>query len=245
MDRLHELQQIDTAIAELQAELRALDDGSALRERLAREEEELTQRRAAYRDDHAVQSKKEGELAKAEEKRQALWGKAYGGTIANPKELETLDREIESLGRTKDRLENELLELFDKVDAQNQAVKEQERTVETLKSELAETVQSFERERARLTGEIGALKAEREGVTALIAPQSVQVYERIRDRCANLGVAVIEGRMCTACRVNLPVVQIARLTIGSDFEKCESCARLLWIEREPDTDADDSASPAD
>jgi len=245
MDRLHELQEIDTAIGELQGELRRLDDGSALRERLAGAREELERRRSVHQDNHAVQSKKEAELEKADEKRKALMGKAYGGTISNPKELETLEKEIASLGRTKDRLETELLALFDTVDRENRSVQEQDALVASLERELAETVATFERERERLNSEIASLQKERAEVSGSVQPSSLQTYERLRGRAGNLAVAVIDGRVCTACRVNLPIVQIARLTQGTEFEKCESCMRLLWIESEPDTDADDSASPVE
>lgn len=245
MDRLHELQEIDTAIAELQGDLRRLDDGTALRERLAAAREELGRRHSVHHDNHAVYSKKEAELEKADEKRKALMCKAYGGTISNPKELETLEKEIASLGRTKDRLETELLALFDTVDRENQAVKEQEALVASLEGQLAETLATFERERERLSGEITNLQQQRAGVSGSVEPASLQTYERLRERPGNLGVAVIDGRMCTVCRVNLPIVQIARLRQGTDFEKCESCMRLLWIASEPNTDADDSAGAAD
>jgi len=245
MDRLHELQEIDSAIGELQRELRGLDDGSGLRARLEGEREELARRRSAHHDNHTVQSKKEAELEKADEKRKALMSKAYGGTISNPKELETLEKEIASLGRTKDRLETELLALFDTVDRENQSVKEQEALVGSLERELAETVATFEGERERLNGEIAGLQQERAEVSGSVQPASLQTYERLRERAGHLAVSVIEGRVCTACRVNLPIVQIARLTQGTEFEKCESCMRLLWIASEPDTDADDSASAAD
>ncbi|MGQ9732733.1 MAG: zinc ribbon domain-containing protein [Candidatus Zipacnadales bacterium] len=172
-------------------------------------------------------------------------GKAYGGTIANPKELETLEKEIESLERIKDRLENELLELFDKVDAQKRAVEEQEAIVESLRSTLAETEATFARETARLTAEITRLNEERTQISNCVAAESLQIYERIRERAANVAVAVVQGRTCSACHVNLPIVRINRLQTGSDFEKCESCMRLLWIANEAEADVEDSSSTAD
>jgi predicted nucleic acid-binding Zn-ribbon protein len=242
MDRLHELQEIDTAIGELQRELRGLDDGTALRTRLAEAETELAARKTVLHDNSAVQSKKEAELEKADEKRKALMAKAYGGTIANPKELETLEKEIASLGRTKDRIENELLELFDAVDAAGRAATDQQALTASLKTELDRTVATFEGERTRLTGEIAGLSQERAGVAETVQPASLQTYDRLRERLANLAVAVTDGHICTACRMNIPIVRIKHLIEGRDFERCESCLRLLWIECEPDdTDADDSA----
>jgi len=246
MDRLHELQEIDTAIAELRRDLHGLDDGTALRGRLAEAEAELQSRQSTLHDGSALQGKREAELEKADDKRKALMAKAYGGTIANPKELETLEKEIASLGRTKDRIETELLDIFDTVDAASQAVQEQAALVAALKSDLAGTVATYESERARLERGIAELNEERVGVAATVGAASLQTYDRLRERLANLAVAVTDGHICTACRMNIPIVRIKHLIEGSDFEKCESCLRLLWIERDPDdTDADDTPRAAE
>jgi predicted nucleic acid-binding Zn-ribbon protein len=245
MDGLHALQQIDSAIGELRADMRALDDGSVLRQELAAAQEELEARRASHREDHGTQGKREAELEKADQKRKELMGKAYGGTISNPKELETLEKEIASIGRTRDRLENELLALFDAVDARSRAVQEQEQLAASLTERLNQTVETHDRETARLTGEIADLQAERAQVAAAVGTDNLELYERIRDKCANVGVSVIIGNTCSACNVGLPVVQVARLIRNQDLERCESCRRLLWIEREPDTDTDDPESAAE
>ncbi|MBM3147618.1 MAG: hypothetical protein FJ000_06950, partial [Actinobacteria bacterium] len=206
----------------------------------------LQTRQTTLHDGGAIQGKKEAELEKAEDKRKALMAKAYGGTIANPKELETLEKEIASLGRTKDRIETELLELFDIVDGASRAVQEHEGLVAGLKSELARTVETYESERARLNGEIEGLAGERAELAGAVGAASLQTYDRLRERLGNLAVAVTDGHICTACRMNIPIVRIKHLIEGSDFEKCESCLRLLWIERDPDdTDAEDSAGAAE
>jgi predicted nucleic acid-binding Zn-ribbon protein len=229
MDGLWELQQIDSAIAELDADLQALDDGSQLREQLAEAEAELGRRQGLHSDDAAAQSKLEAELEKAETKRKQIMDKAYGGTISNPKELETLEQEIESLGRTKDRYENQLLELFDKVDREQESVDAQDGVVKGLRARLEETVATHASETERLSDEIARLRAERATAEAAVDASSLAKYERVRERAANMGVAAVEGGMCAGCRVTLPVVQVNALVRSAELQQCESCSRLLWI----------------
>jgi len=229
MDALLELQQIDTAIAELEGDLAALDDGSALRAQLAEAEEELRRRHGTHNENYGTQQKKEADLEKTDQKLKKLMDKAYGGVVSNPKELETLEQEIAAVTRAKDRLENELLELFDVVDGQNRATEDQERLVADLRARLDATVRTYESERERLTGQIAGLREDRDKVQEPVDPASLRKYEHIRERCTNLAVVAIEDRMCSGCRVGLPIVQIRRVSEGSELEQCENCFRLLWI----------------
>ncbi len=229
MNALHELQQLDSAIAELEADLAGLDDGSELRDRLAEAEAELDLKKGTHNENYAAQKKKEADLEKTDGKLKRVMDKAYGGVVANPKELETLEQEIEVLNRAKDRLENELLELYDVVDEQNRAAESQEALLARLGAQLQETVGTYETERERITQQIATLRDERAKVQESVEPESLQKYERIRERCGNLAVVAIEDKVCTGCRVSLPVVLIRRLSEGSALEQCENCLRLLWI----------------
>ncbi len=229
MDALFELQQIDSAIAELEGDLAGLDDGSGLRTQLAEAEEELRRRQGTHNENYGTQQKKEADLEKTDQKLKQLMDKAYGGVVSNPKELETLEQEIAAVTRAKDRLENELLELFDVVDEQNRATQGQEELVADLRGQLDETVRTYETERERITAQIATLQGDRAKLHEVIEPDSLRKYEHIRERCANLAVVAIEDKMCSGCRVGLPIVQIRRVSEGSGLEQCENCLRLLWI----------------
>ncbi len=229
MNALRELQQIDSAIAELEADLAALDDGSELRAKLGEAEEELSRRQDTRDDQYGTQQKKEADLEKADQKLKQLMDKAYGGVVSNPKELETLEQEIAAMTRMKDRLENELLELFDVVDEQVQASRTQERLAADLRSQLDKTVGTYESERARLTEQIASLRGERAEIEGTVEPASLRKYEHIRERCGNLAVVSVEDNMCSGCRVGLAVVQIRRVLEGPELAQCENCRRLLWI----------------
>jgi len=234
MNQLYELQQVDTAIAELEADLKALDDGSGLRADLQAAEAELVRLQAACQDDLANQQRREAELEKTEQKRKKLMDKAYGGTIGNPKELETLEKEIEALSRQKDRIETDLLGIFDQVDGAKQAAEAQGRTVQALKQRLEETVATYEAERARLTDQVAGLREERSTRQAPLDPDLLRRYGLLRERCAGVAVVAVESGTCSGCRIGLPVVQLARLRRGRELLQCESCLRLLWIETDED-----------
>ncbi|HJN15444.1 MAG TPA: hypothetical protein QGH10_08145 [Armatimonadota bacterium] len=232
LQRLWELQKIDSAIGELETDLRSLDDGSDLRAQLASAELESAARTSRLNEDAAAQSTLEAELEKTELKRSEAMAKAYGGTVSNPKELETLEQGIEALGRQMDRVENELLPLFDKVDEEQTAVEAQEAEIARLRRGLEQTVSTHENESARLSDQIGALRTERNGAIEGLDSGSLSKYERILKKAGNVAVAAVQGGMCAACRVTLPTVQITRLQQGTELQQCESCLRILWISGE-------------
>jgi len=234
MNQLYELQQIDSAIAELEADLKALDDGSELRVQLAAAEEEQARRKATYAGSLGEQKKREADLAKAEQKRKQLMDRAYGGTIVNPKELETLEKEIESLSRMKDRIETELLELFDQVDEEKRLAEEQEKAVDELRTRLSDTVTTYASERARLTDEVAKLRVERGTAQQPLDEEILRKYEYLRGRCANVAVVAVEGGTCSGCRIGLPLVQANRLARNPELQQCENCLRLLWMAIEED-----------
>jgi len=234
MNQLYELQQIDSAIAELEADLKALDDGSGLRVQLAAAEEEQARRKATYAGSLGEQKKREADLTKAEQKRKQLMDKAYGGTIANPKELETLGKEIESLSRMKDRIETELLELFDQVDEEKRLAEEREKVVGELRTRLSDTVATYESERARLTDEVAKLRVERGAAQEPLADEILRKYEYLRGRCAHVAVVAVQDGTCTGCRIGLPLVQVNRLARNPELQQCEHCLRLLWMAIEED-----------
>jgi uncharacterized protein len=229
MGRLYELQQIDSAIFELEADLKALDDGSGLRAELAAAQQELAQRKARHAEDAAAQVKREAELEKTELKRKRLMDKAYAGTISNPKELETLEKEIESLSRQKDRIETDLLALFDQVDDEKRLFDEEEALVASLETRLQETLATYASERERIGRRISELEQERAALKPTIDAEVLRKYDYLRERCGKLAVVAVEKGACSGCRVMLPVVQAARLARSPELQQCESCLRLLWV----------------
>jgi predicted nucleic acid-binding Zn-ribbon protein len=229
MERLYRLQKVDTALAELRRDLEALSDGT--RERAALEEAtaELKSRQdrlAAHESEHRG---KDLDLGTTEAKRAKCIANAYGGVVSNPKELENLEMEIEALGRTKDRLEEEIIELLDQIDEDTAAAQQQE----ALAAECRETASSveahYESESARVSGLIAQLEAEREQTVPQIEDRLLKRYDDLRAKNANLAVSEVMEGVCTGCNMKVPSVKVKRIADTGGEVFCDNCRRFLYL----------------
>jgi predicted nucleic acid-binding Zn-ribbon protein len=235
MERLYKLQKVDSAIAELRGDLEALSDGTPEREALDAATAELESRRGALTRHESQHRSKDLDLGTTEAKRAECMTKAYGGVVSNPKELANLELEIEALGRTNDRLEEEIIELLDQIDEDTAAVEEQEKLAAECQEAHTRVTEHFRSESARLGELIRGLDAKREQAVPEIEDRLLRKYDELRAKNANLAVSeVIEG-VCTGCNVLVPSVKVKRLTDTGGEAFCDNCRRYLYLLTETDT----------
>lgn len=229
LEKLYELQQIDTGIASREKALRELDDGSASAGKLAAAKKALASRREGIGGLEATMRDKELRLRGAEEEQEARSKQAYGGTIGDPKQLGALQKKIEELGRLKDALEEEVLGLMEEIEGGEAAAAEQEAAVGKLERRTADLKARHTRETARLQEELAGLSGEREGVQSGIDAPLLKQYESIAGKTAGLAVAAVREGSCGGCRVSLPSTYGPKLKNRSELVRCESCRRILYL----------------
>ncbi len=227
LTRLHELQEIDSAIDERRTLLAEVDDGTDLletletaREKLEELEEELHQMRSRQR-------KLELDLEGIEDEKQEKTDRAYGGMVSDPKELAALEKKIQELGRNAERHEDMILELLEEIDDLEGRVAEQSQKVERLQSEHEAVVSNYEETTATTTDEIAELEAARAEIAAELPGSLVKSYEQLRERHGGIAVAVLRGTTCAVCNVAVPSSLRARVEEGNGVVRCESCRRIL------------------
>jgi hypothetical protein len=183
--------------------------------------------------DEATARDRELELKSAEDKQKQFKKRAYGGQVTNQRELQGLEMEIAALGRTKDRLDTVILELYEAMERKAAAVKEQEDLLARLRAELEQVRSTYQAERQRLEGELARLQGEREGLASQIQPRLLKRYDDIRARAGNLGIVALADGVCTGCNVAMPRLILERIKKLGGEEFCESCKRYLYLPGEP------------
>ena len=235
LDLLYDLQQLDTRIDYASRELRGLDDGSAKRAELAAAEQELSELEEALHKRNSEQLDKELQLESTEAERADKWGKAYGGTISDSKELASLERKIEELQRRKSKLEDELLDIYDDIESRTSEVDTQSAGVATLRAELDEILATFEHRSTELRGVIAEARGMREEIVGGLEPNLLADYEAIRERVGGLAVATAQGQLCSGCRVSMSLMIYESVQAGKQVVRCEGCRRILHPGRETGT----------
>ncbi len=155
----------------------------------------------------------------------------YGGTVSNRRELEALQAELGALRRRQRKLEDEdlnIMELLEPIDAQLEKLRTQH-------AERSEVLGRFQQQLTVAEAEIDASIAEVESERAVAAEglpsELVTEYESLRRAPGGMGVARLDGAMCTGCNLTLSSVEVNRIRkqAAGTVAHCEECGRLLVV----------------
>ncbi len=227
--QLYSLQELDLVLDRLESEAEKAEQGLSedlgmdrVQNALREEDERLL----------LVQTQHSQQQIEAETHRERsarLDEQLYGGNVANPRDLESLEREASHARELLEQYDTELLNL-------SVAAEEAKTKRDSLERELTEINSAWEQRQAELKSEINRCKEEKQAVgdqraklVATLDPISVQRYEGLRKAKNGLAVARVERGLCQACRMALPTQQQQRVRNGRQTVLCSSCGRILYL----------------
>src|SRR5205823_2503539 len=178
-DKLLTLQEIDSAIDRLAVRRRALEGGDALA--ALRGEADVAERafgelrlqldamnRDQLRYEHEIDSISQKIVA--EEKR------LFDGSIANAKELESIQHEVDNLKRRRSDREDELLALLEQREVLEARAAEAESATTVRRTSADEGAAAAADELRHVEAELGERTAEREALVPQLDPEVVELY---------------------------------------------------------------------
>lgn len=229
---LLDLQERDLAVARLSKQLDEMPEKRAIlaaRAKLAdiRKLKERTD--AVVHHFEAAAKVMEDTITGVKTKMEAEQAKLVSGEIANPKELQAVSRELDSLRRRVEQLESEeLTELQKREDGLAQAAKIGAALTAGAKAE-AELTERFKARGSDILSHIESEKKARAALAAMLPAEVLQRYEGLRSRFQGTAVGQLVDGMCTACRVSLPSTKVQALLEGPDVTGCPNCGRILIV----------------
>lgn len=222
------LQSIDDEIASANA---AIADAEA---RIARDaavedaQSDLDAARASLRETQREQKRLEAEIARLNERIVPEEKRLYSGSVKSPKELSSIQHEVEHLKEQRTAFETELLAILERIDANEQQVRDQEKV-------LAGETARWDADKAELTARLAQLRRQVEAASTRraeqadrVVAQSLQLYEVVRKK-KGLAVARVQGQACGACRIGLPEAVRKRAMSPVMLSQCPSCDRILYV----------------
>jgi uncharacterized protein len=232
LDRILELQELDLATDRLEARRKELESGEdlrAARERMNATEERVGELRLALDSVAQEQKRLETEVRSLDSKIAAEERRLYDGSVANPKELESIQHEIEALRRRKSIIEDQVL-------IQMERREEMETRLPGLEAELAEARDRLTEiggsEAAELES-IGRALAERTAERAALLPQIdeelLELYEDLRAQKRGVGAAALEDGVCQGCHQKLSPLELESIKRSEGIRRCAYCRRILVL----------------
>lgn len=223
---LFQLEQLDSDLEQREAELRDARKRLAANPQLATAEARLDALRKQEQVASAEQRRLETDLTDVESKVKRDQTRMYSGQIVDPRELASLERELEHYGQQRNDLEERCLESMEQVEDLQAQVADASRQVAELRDRWESGRPELTRQIDQLTDRLTAIRADRERIAGSIDPRSLDQYGRLR-RSLGHAVSHISGGVCQWCRVAIPPkdVQHAR---GDVPATCSNCGRILY-----------------
>jgi predicted nucleic acid-binding Zn-ribbon protein len=225
---LYRLQQVDSQIDHAQSRLRAiretLENDAELRAASSESDAAQNKLKAA---EHLLQQS-EQEVEKQRLKLQQTEASLYGGLVHNPKELQDLQKDVVSLKRHLETLEEREFQLMEEVES---AEKEFEHTKAGLTLIIASRGDQFHAltdESDVINKDLERLSAERIAVISDLAAQALRDYDQLRKQRRGLAVTTVTDSACAACGTTLTPSQQQSARSTSQLFHCPSCGRILY-----------------
>jgi predicted nucleic acid-binding Zn-ribbon protein len=232
MDRLLELQDLDTRIARMEQRRGELESGEDLSAaHRAREEAEsvLGELRLALDEVDRSSRRLEQEIESFSAKTAAEQKRMYDGSIANLKELEALQHEIASLKERRSRAEDDLLEQMERREELDTRATAAAQQVETARAHADRVGADATRELDGIGGQLVDLAGQRTALEPEIDEELLELYDDLRRQKHGVGAAALVDGVCQACHEALSAMEIERLKRTEDVPRCEYCRRILVL----------------
>jgi uncharacterized protein len=230
LDRILELQELDSAIDRLdhrREQLEAGEELSALRKEMEEADARLGEIRLAS-DAVASDSRRlELEIESMNAKLDAEQKRMYDGSIANSKELEALQHEIASLKERRARAEDDLLEQMVRREDLDARAAEAEKDATAARARVEEVGGDAVKELDQIGAELVARQSEREALVPAFDEELLELYDELRESKHGIGAAAIVDGVCQACHEKLSAVELDRLKRTEGVKRCEYCRRIV------------------
>jgi uncharacterized protein len=151
----------------------------------------------------------------------------YSGKVRNPKELQEMQQEIQSLKNRTRELEDVLLETMLNVENAETTLSEKQADLQQLTTQSENDHQHLIDEQKKLHSDIKLFQQKRDGVLPQITPDSLKIYNNLRPRKNNQPIALLVNGSCSVCRVEQDMAVISEVRKGQKLIPCASCGRLL------------------
>ncbi|HEV2474554.1 MAG TPA: C4-type zinc ribbon domain-containing protein [Chthonomonadales bacterium] len=226
---LYALQQLDSALDLLKRQYAALDAGRAEEAALKQQTNRFQESADSLNATTAALHDAELELKTVETKRAEEEKKLYGGTVRAAKELQSIQDEIQMLGRQRGKLDEHILELMEKLESSRQAEAAARREKEIAETALEKKRAEHKRDSEAIAAKARTLAAERKQAAALVAADLMKRYESLKPARNGLAiVALVDGNACGGCKLAIPASVVARVQDGRTVELCQNCGRILF-----------------
>jgi uncharacterized protein len=151
----------------------------------------------------------------------------YSGSVKNPKEMQEMQVEIDSLKRRHQELEDRTLEMMVSLEEAETTFQDAQTALDQVEAEWRAQNKALVDEQERLQTQIQDAQAKRKTALTNVKPESLKTYDTMKGKKANQPVALLQGRSCAACGIEQTLAIETEVRRGQSLATCLNCGRIL------------------
>ena len=177
----------------------------------------------------AEQKKADRDVESVRTRRERDQGLVDSGSVSNPKDLERMLHELESLTRRISDLEDVEIEVMERLEAAQTARSEAEAKLNDIVVEIADVEVKRDKRSAEIKAEGAEVTRERAQTADGMPTDLMDLYVKLRVQKGGVGAAELRARQCGGCRLTLDASILATMREAPTDEvlRCEECGRIL------------------
>ena len=145
------------------------------------------------------------------------------------REVTALQHELESLARRQSDLEDQELELMERLETAENALRTAQEGLDKARADRERAEQQRDDALADIADSTARHEAARAGVAGGVPAPLLSLYDRIRAQTGTTGAALLKSRQCQGCRIELFGKELAAVRNAAPDEviRCDNCGRVL------------------
>ncbi len=228
---LFQVQQLDLDLDRLTAEQQAITGAMQGSDRLRTLRTEYDTAQQQWRAGQQTQKEVEWTLEDLSQRLQQQERRLYNGTMSNPKELQTLQQEVQRLRGQKTHQEDVVLEVIETTETLQETVGRKQQALQQGENEWQQELNTLLARNEQLEGKRKELQEKRRRLTGGLNETILQRYESLRRTRQGKAVAKVEQNSCQWCRVILTPSELQHVRISAELQTCTNCGRILYYDR--------------
>jgi hypothetical protein len=177
----------------------------------------------------AEQKRADADVEQVKTRRTRDQGMIEAGQVKDPKALERMLGELESLHRRITSLEDTELEVMERLETAQASLDQRSADLAAMDGEESELRGAFEQKAGDLQTELEAVRSERITTASGMPDDLMALYEKLRAQKGGVGAAALRRRECEGCRLTLNASDLGIIAKKPSDEvvRCEECDRIL------------------
>src|SRR5579863_9979420 len=228
---LYQLQQIDLELERLTTEQQTLSNSLQGDSKVQKARAEHSSVQQQLHTSQQAQKEAEWTLEDLSRRLSTQEQRLYNGTVSSPKELASLQQEVQRLRGQQSRQEDRVLEVIETTEALQETAQRKAATLQQAEETWQKENAAMILHREQLETRKQETQAKRTAFAGGIDAALLSRYEAMRRTKQGRAVSKVEQSSCQWCRVILTPSELQRVRVSPELQTCTNCGRILYYDR--------------